>query len=246
MVYDMKWTPMVAGLVTIRVEIFSKYDRVPINSYDVELVDILTLPDLRVELNSFMVDSPIPVTINTSVDVFLTIENVGELPAGDFMVRLYDSEKKPENMIGNEVLVNGLDPEGKEEVSFAWSTGLPIGYHDLIVVIDEIGSVKEQDETNNEVIYQVMVDTPPDLTFTTDIGGSPGVVTEGKNGYVCLRRDEERTALDRLARRILPRPEVLRTRLADLDSFPSPREDPAGRRPPPPFVTSSGPRLGSP
>ncbi len=36
---------------------------------------------------------------------------------------------------------------------------------------------------------------------------------EAESREMTLRRDEERTALDRLARRILPRPEVLRTRL---------------------------------
>ncbi|MGA1866149.1 MAG: CARDB domain-containing protein [Thermoplasmatota archaeon] len=175
------WTPVITGLVTIEVEIFSKFDRTPINSRDTLILDVLTLPDLKLVLNSFRIDAPVPVTINTTVSVSLEIENTGELPAGDFMVRLYDMEKQPANQIGNEALIPGLEPDAGKEISFSWNTGLPVGYHDLILVIDPLDSVMEQNETNNEVVIPVSVDTPPDLTFTESIGASPMVVTEGKN-----------------------------------------------------------------
>ncbi|MBN1390621.1 MAG: hypothetical protein JXA22_08270 [Candidatus Thermoplasmatota archaeon] len=176
-----EWTPDIAGLVTIRVEIFSKFDRTPINSYDTMVLDVLTLPDLKMVLNSFRVDAPVPVTVNTTVTLEVQVENVGELPAGDFMVRLYDMVKEPENQIGDEALIYGLLPETASEISFSWNAGLPIGYHDIIIVIDPLDSVLEQNETNNEAIIPVLVDTPPDLTFTNKVGASPKVVTEGKN-----------------------------------------------------------------
>ncbi|MGA1872842.1 MAG: CARDB domain-containing protein [Thermoplasmatota archaeon] len=175
------WTPEITGPVTIRVEVFSKYDRTPINSFDTMVLNVLTLPDIRIVLNSFSIDAPVPVTVNTTVDVMLSVENVGELPAGDFMVRLYDSKKEAASQIGDEALVQGLAPEESVDLTFAWNVGLPIDYHDVIVVMDPMDSVMEQNETNNEISFKVMVDTPPDLTFTDSIGASPKVVTEGKN-----------------------------------------------------------------
>jgi len=175
------WTPQITGPVTVTAEIFSKYDRTPINSYDSIVLNILELPDIRIVLNSFQIDAPVPVTINTTVKVMLVVENVGDLPSGDFMVRLYDTNKDIENQVGNEALVSGLESDEKIDLEFSWNTHLPIGYHDLIVVIDPLNSVREQNETNNEVKFKVMVDTPPDLTFTDNIGASPKVVTEGKN-----------------------------------------------------------------
>ncbi|MBN1539858.1 MAG: hypothetical protein JW939_06910 [Candidatus Thermoplasmatota archaeon] len=175
------WTPVITGLVSIRAEVFSKYDRIPLNSHDTIILDVFTPPDLRLVVNSFRIGAPVPVTINTTVAVTVEIENTGELPAGDFMVRLYDMEKIPANQIGDEALIPGLEPDAGMEISFSWNTGLPIGYHNLILVIDPLDSVMEQNETNNEVVIPVMVDTPPDLTFTDSIGASPRVVTEGKN-----------------------------------------------------------------
>ncbi|MGA1848403.1 MAG: CARDB domain-containing protein [Thermoplasmatota archaeon] len=178
---SIQWTPQSTGLVTVAAQVFSKYDRSPINSIDTMVFEVLTLPDIRVVMNSFQVNAPVPVTINTTVEIALTVENVGELPASDFMVKVYDGQKLPEFQVGDEFLVPGLEAEGEAELSFIWSTGLPVGYHKLMVVIDEIGSVREQNETNNMVEFQVMVDTPPDLTFTPKIGVSPKIVTEGKN-----------------------------------------------------------------
>ncbi|MGA1793879.1 MAG: CARDB domain-containing protein [Thermoplasmatota archaeon] len=175
------WTPQITGPVTVTVEIFSKYDRTPINSYDTIVLNILELPDIKIVLNSFRIDAPVPVTINTTVKVMLTVENVGDLPTGDFMVRLYDTKKDIVNQIGDEALVPGLDPNELMDLAFTWNTRLPIGYHDVIVVMDPLNSVREQNETNNEAVFKVMVDTPPDLTFTENIGASPKVVTEGKN-----------------------------------------------------------------
>jgi len=178
---NIQWTPQSTGLVTVAAQVFSKYDRSPINSIDTMVFNVLTLPDMRIVINSFQIAAPVPVTINTTVEVKLTVENVGELPALDFMVKLYDGQVTPENQVGDEFLVPGLEAQGDTELSFQWTTGLPVGYHKIIVIIDEIGSVREQNETNNMVEFQVMVDTPPDLTFTSKIGVSPRVVTEGKN-----------------------------------------------------------------
>ncbi|MEA3559132.1 MAG: CARDB domain-containing protein, partial [Candidatus Thermoplasmatota archaeon] len=175
------WTPSAVGSVNLIASIVSKYDRSPINSIDMMNINVLSLPDIHLVMSSFSVDSPDPVTVNTTVMVLFSIENTGDLPASPFIVSLYDGEISEEAKVDLDASVPGLAPGEELEMEFIWFAGLPIGLHDLIVSIDALNSVKEQDEMNNVVIFPVRIDTPPDLTFTTNIGVSPQIVTEGKN-----------------------------------------------------------------
>ncbi|MFO8051931.1 MAG: CARDB domain-containing protein [Thermoplasmatota archaeon] len=174
-------TPMALGTLNVVGSVVSKYDRSPINSIDVRTIEVLSLPDIGLVLNSFGINVPDPVTVNTTAVVTFTIENTGDLPAGAFMVSVYDGERTEENKIDLDRSVPGLSPGDDIELEFIWYAGPPTGVHELIVAIDLNDDVREQNEANNEVIFPIRVDTPPDLTFTSNIGVSPSVITEGKN-----------------------------------------------------------------
>lgn len=185
------WTPSKVGTIDIVASIISKYDRSTINSIDLITLEVLSLPDLKLVLNSFTVDVPDPVTVNTSAMVSFSVENTGDLAAEPFMVTLYDGIISNETKIDIDATVPGLSPDEQMELQFQWFAGPPIGIHDLIVVIDAYDVVREQVEMNNIVMFPVRVDTPPDLTFTSNIGVSPSVVTEGMNAtfWVTVRND---------------------------------------------------------
>ncbi|MFW3146069.1 MAG: CARDB domain-containing protein [Thermoplasmatota archaeon] len=170
------WTPQDSGVITVVGIIDSKYDRSPLNSIQILQVDVLSLADLGLVINSFAVDSPDPVTTNTMNEVSFTVVNTGDLPAGQFIVALFDGEEE----VDTNVMVPGLKPEEEIEISFDWFSGAP-GIHNLTVKLDLGGMVMEQFKENNNVTFSIRVDTEPDLTFTSNIGVSPRVVTEGKN-----------------------------------------------------------------
>jgi subtilase family serine protease len=182
MIKSIDWTPMEVGQVTITAEIDAEFDQVPLNSIkDLDIV-VKNLPELSIVQDSVTIDSPIPVTINKTRIISFTIKNSGEMPSGQFKVLAYDGEIIEEDLITPlPIMVQALEPGESTSLEFQWFAGLPIGTHDIKIVVDADNQVMEQFEDNNVFQFPVEVDTPPDVTFNGILGISPNVITEGKN-----------------------------------------------------------------
>ncbi len=182
LIKTVNWTPMEVGPVTLTAQVDARFDHVPLNSVKTMDVLVKNLPELGVRTQTFEVDSPIPVTINKTRKLSFMVENTGEMPAGQFKILAYDGEILMENLITLlPVTVPFLDPGTAVEVEIQWFAGLPIGIHEINIVVDSDDQVLEQFETNNVYTFQVEVDTPPDVAFNGDLGIAPNVITEGKN-----------------------------------------------------------------
>ncbi|MCU0798810.1 MAG: hypothetical protein MUC62_03980 [Candidatus Thermoplasmatota archaeon] len=175
------WVPDTYGPVALMGVINALFDRVPLNSMDTEQIVVRTLPDLKVQDGSFTISVPSPVTVNTTATISFIIVNTGEIAATDFNVAVYDGLVDPDNIMGTPVKVLLIGPGGNTKLDVPFFAGLPLGTHDLTVVIDIDDDVPEQNETNNMAEFPVSVDTPPDLTFTQAYGATPRTVTDGKN-----------------------------------------------------------------
>lgn len=178
---EVNWTPFKAGPMSIVAQIDADFDMSPSNSMAKLNIAVKTRPDLVITEGSFMIGAPIPVTVNTTPTVEIEIENLGEMPAGPFHVAVYDLTIDMEESIVLPIPVEGLDAGGSTIVTFPWFAGIPIGIHELELVIDVDDEVAEQDETNNNMTFEVMVDTPPDIVISENRGINPSIVTEGKN-----------------------------------------------------------------
>ncbi|MGA1820952.1 MAG: CARDB domain-containing protein [Thermoplasmatota archaeon] len=175
------WTPPASGPITVRAEVIAPFDQVPLNSWDSIVLSVKTLPDLRIRDGSFVVDSYLPVTVNTNVSVSFDVINMGELPSGEFSILLYDNLTK----IEEEPRVPALEPMESYTVSFDWKALQPIGFHKLYATLDYMDEVKEQDE-ENEWNFSVKVDTEPDIALVSDIGFNPNPVTDGRNATIWI------------------------------------------------------------
>ncbi len=175
------WVPDTYGPVDLMGVINAVFDRVPLNSMATEQIVVRTLPDLKVQDGSFTLSVPSPVTVNTTATVSFVVVNTGEIAAIDFNVAVYDGTVDPDNIIDAPMKVVMVLPGGNVMLDVPFFAGLPLGIHDLTVVIDTDDDVAEQNESNNMAVFPVSVDTPPDLTFTQAYGVTPRTVTEGKN-----------------------------------------------------------------
>ena len=176
------WTPEIVGPVTLSAIIDSRFDRVPINSVHSIQVIVKDLPELAILTGSFNVDAPVPVTINTTVNISFSVTNLGEMTAGQFKVSVYDGIIDGASRISAPIAVSGLEPGEQVELSVRWFAGLPIGSHKLIIVLDEDDEVMEQSEEDNIWEFPILVDTPPDIKVSADESGvAPSMVTEGRN-----------------------------------------------------------------
>lgn len=177
----LNWTPMEVGPVTLFAMIDARFDQVPLNSLNIVNTIVKDLPELMVVTGSFDVESPVPVTINTQTNISFLIRNTGEMPTGNFEVSIYDGDVVPANRINVPVPISSLEPDEETMVQIVWFAGSEVGIHNITVVLDSGNTVMEQNEDDNEWTFQVAVDTPPDVTFASELQISPKEVTEGKN-----------------------------------------------------------------
>jgi subtilase family serine protease len=176
------WTPLEAGQVTLTAEVDARFDQVPLNSVKTLDTIVKNLPELHIKAGSIEVDSPVPVTINKTRMISFVVENTGEMPSGQFKIMAYDGEMIEENLVTPIPLtISSLEPQMEAKVQFQWFAGLPIGTHDINIIIDSDDQVMEQFEDNNVFSLPLDVDTPPDLSFNRELGIAPDVITEGKN-----------------------------------------------------------------
>ena len=177
----LNWTPSVSGNVILTGEIFAKFDSIPVNSYFSLPLDIKTLPDLVIREGSLGIDKVLPLTINSEAIISFTVDNLGDLPSGPFVITIYDGAEDEGRIIGGNIAVSNIGPRDSKLITTSWRPALPVGIHDLIIVLDRLDQVKEQNEDNNNLTIPVPVDTEPDLYLASAIGFSSSPITDGRN-----------------------------------------------------------------
>lgn len=138
-----------------------------------------TFADLIVESIQSTPDKP---STNTFSKLNATIRNIGFDNAGSFVVQFFDGD--PDNggsQIGSDHTVDFLEVGGSANVEVNWFAG-NVGDHDIYVRVDPevdetdsiIGSVNEDNETNNLDFTTIKVVKGADLTlYSTDILTDP-------------------------------------------------------------------------
>jgi hypothetical protein len=116
------------------------------NDGDLKYAVKIPKPDLQVSTNDMRFDPSSPVANETLVLINVTIHNIGNIDAVGFFVRFYDGD--PTFPIGTDQFIPEILAGGNIIVS-VWWTALPIGVHNIYVVIDPDDAIEESNETNN-------------------------------------------------------------------------------------------------
>jgi subtilase family serine protease len=133
---------------------------------------VITKPDLTLSANDIMFYDDLPIENSVKTNLSITIYNLGETPAGEFKVEVYDGNP---NQGGESIeklffLVPGIGAEDSLEgnsysFNVTWDTTVTGGTHSIYVWIDKENQVKESAEFNNIVYRDIHVKTIPDLTL---------------------------------------------------------------------------------
>jgi len=149
---SLPWTAPEADTYNLEFTInHTGFERQSDNNHFSMPVEVLSPPDL-------IPQTPFPLPAvpqeDTDFEINLTLNNAGESFAGDVNISLF--------IQGSFVQARKLDVGGQENNSCTFSLlSLPAGLHDVRIIVDPHDIIRETNESNNEIIFQIRVNAPP-------------------------------------------------------------------------------------
>lgn len=189
------WTSTVVGLSELHTiyAVASGVDETVEDNNERTATILVTLrPELSVDSISFSDQSPYE---GESLTITATINNSGGTDSTQFYVGFYDGPPVSGDQIGTyQPLTLTIGESDTVQVPWASPTG---GSHDIYVVADAQGQIKEPDENNNELTEVIVVYSDEDIIVNNTLpSSSPGdlVINPGSGsfnhrGFILIEED---------------------------------------------------------
>jgi uncharacterized repeat protein (TIGR02543 family) len=154
-----------AGIFTLKVVVDPDNEFIECNELNNEYSQQITIntpgPDLQV-LPQYISPSRLNPDIGEPINVFVSFDNIGAVPAGPFKVRLTVDNVQ----LGEDVMVNGLDAGFSSTVAIPQQYSSNIGgFKTLRAYIDVDNQLNDANIRNNVAERQIFVGNAPNLLF---------------------------------------------------------------------------------
>jgi subtilase family serine protease len=124
---------------------------------------VFTPPDLTIGAEDLAVLPPVPVA-NERVTLSIDVHNTGAIAADSVKVAFYDGDPGQGGAaLGEPYLLTKMFRESQVHVEK--SVFLSAGTHELYIAVDPDGTIAEAIETNNTVVWTLVVGQETDLSF---------------------------------------------------------------------------------
>ncbi len=127
------------------------------------------LPDIAVQDTDLKLisngESPNFISVGDTLEINLTMHNIGDWKASDFDVSFYLNDTKDSNLLDT-IHDNSIDVGGNKSIEIQWEP-THIGNYNILAMVDPDDKILELNESNNVASNSINVGNKPDLFVDT-------------------------------------------------------------------------------
>jgi subtilase family serine protease len=152
------------------------------NNTATNTIEVVEYSDLYIPPGGVTFSRTSPVDNNTRLTIMASVLNVGGAPAEDVVVRFYDGNVDPDNLIGTDTILY-LPPNLEGEASITWDATCHGRQTVHIITVEAVSDIYEDvpGQSNVRTANITVVDRRPDLqVFEEDVVLAPLELTAGQ------------------------------------------------------------------
>ncbi|MEJ6951916.1 CARDB domain-containing protein [Natronospora cellulosivora (SeqCode)] len=158
------------------------------NNFALEIFNVQGRPDLTASLNFYSMTEGVPGRIR------ITVLNQGENRAEEFSIRTYLNGMEDENILTDDIVINGLDAGRQQAIDIYLDTVNRAGTHSFYLEIDPDNHINESDKSNNLLLDEFTIDPPAEIVVeASKVAFEPEIVYEGDQVLISSQIDNVST-----------------------------------------------------